>query len=93
MKKSEGILRKNRMREIERTNQKKDFKKKYKSDTPMEKTAVPYIIMLLCATMDGAVFYSLFSLLSFDSPFILMVELAAFLFAFDVVPIYMGLQI
>lgn len=72
---------------------KKDTKVKYKADTPFDHTLVPYLILAFCATVDGAVFYSLFSAISYDSPLILMVQIAGFLFGFDVVPIYIGIHL
>lgn len=67
--------------------------KKYKADTPLDKSFVPYLIMLFCAVVDATVFINLFKLISYDSPVMLGVEVAGFLFAFDVVPIYVGIQL
>lgn len=67
--------------------------KKYKADTPLDKSFVPYLIMLFCAAVDAAVFISLFKMISYDSPFMLGIEVAGFLFAFDVVPLYIGIQL
>ena len=66
--------------------------KKYKADTPMDKSFVPYLIMVLCGTIDAACFINLFKLISYDSPFLLAIQVAGFLFAFDVVPLYLGIQ-
>lgn len=66
--------------------------KQYKADTPMDKPFVPYLIMLLCGTIDAACFINLFKLISYDSPFLLAIQVAGFLFAFDVVPLYLGIQ-
>lgn len=66
--------------------------KQYKADTPMDKSFVPYLIMLLCGTIDAACFVNLFKLISYDSPFLLAIQVAGFLFAFDVVPLYLGIQ-
>ena len=66
--------------------------KKYKADTPMDKSFVPYLIMALCGTIDAACFINLFKLISYDSPFLLAIQVAGFLFAFDVVPLYLGIQ-
>lgn len=66
--------------------------KKYKADTPMDKSFVPYLIMLLCGTIDAACFINLFKMISYDSPFLLGIQVAGFLFAFDVVPLYLGIQ-
>ena len=67
--------------------------KKYKADTPLDKSFVPYLIMLFCAVVDCTVFLNLFKLISYDSPFMLCIEVAGFLFAFDAVPIYLGIQL
>jgi len=66
--------------------------KKYKADTPMDKSFVPYLIMVLCGTIDAACFINLFKMISYDSPFLLGIQVAGFLFAFDVVPLYLGIQ-
>ncbi len=63
--------------------------KKYKADTPLDKSFVPYLIMLFCAVVDATVFINLFKLISYDSPIMLGVEVAGFLFAFDAVPLYL----
>lgn len=62
-------------------------------DTPLDKTLVPYLIMAFCAIVDATVFINLFKQISYDSPFMLGVEVAGFLFGFDVVPIYLGIYI
>lgn len=66
--------------------------KKYKADTPLDHSIVPYLIMALCGTIDAACFINLFKLISYDSPFLLAIQVAGFLFAFDVVPLYLGIQ-
>ena len=67
--------------------------KKYKADTPLDKSFVPYLIMLFCAAVDATVFINLFKLISYDSPIMLGVEVAGFVFAFDAVPLYLGIQL
>jgi hypothetical protein len=59
----------------------------------MDKSFVPYLIMIFCAVVDASVFISMFKLISYDSPFMLGIEVAGFLFAFDVVPLYIGIQL
>lgn len=66
--------------------------KKYKADTPMDKSFVPYLIMALCGTIDAACFINLFKMISYDSPFLLALQVAGFLFSCDVVPLYLGIQ-
>lgn len=65
---------------------------RFKSDTPFDNNIVPYLIMVLCATSDGVIFYGLFCRLSYESPVMLGVEIAGFLFGFDVIPIFSGIQ-
>lgn len=67
-------------------------RKKYKADTPLDKSFIPYLIMLVNGIVDGAVFLGLFKLISYDSVFMLMIEVAGCLFGFDVVPLYLGIQ-
>lgn len=67
--------------------------KKYRADTPLDKSFVPYLIMAFCAIVDASVFISLFKMISYDSPFILGIQVAGCLFAFDVVPLYLGIQL
>ena len=69
-----------------------NVRKRFKADTPFDNRIVPYLIMAFCATVDGVVFYSLFSRLSYDSPMMLGVQIAGFLFGFDVIPIFIGIQ-
>lgn len=67
-------------------------RKRFKADTPFDNSIVPYLIMAFCATVDGVVFYSLFSRISYDSPMMLGVEIAGFLFGFDIIPVFLGIQ-
>ena len=67
-------------------------RKRFKADTPFDNSIVPYLIMAFCATVDGVVFYSLFSRLSYDSPMMLGVEIAGFLLGFDIIPVFLGIQ-
>lgn len=67
--------------------------KKYRADTPLDKSFVPYLIMAFCAIVDASVFISLFKMISYDSPFMLGIQVAGCLFAFDVVPLYLGIQL
>ena len=66
---------------------------KYKPDSPLEKSFIPYAIMILCAIVDGSVFMSLFTLISFDSPLLMAAQVAGCLFGYDIVPLYLGIQI
>lgn len=67
-------------------------KKRYKPDTPFDNSFVPYLIMIFCAMVDGLVFYSLFSKISYDSPMMLMAQIIGLLLGYDVAPIFMGIQ-
>lgn len=67
--------------------------KRYKPDTPLDKSFVPYLIMVFCAVVDASVFISLFKMISYDDPFMLGIQVAGFLFGFDVVPLYIGIQL
>lgn len=69
-----------------------DTKKKYKPDLAVDKSFIPYLVMVLCATIDLVFFISLANVISYDSPLLAIFEVAAFMFAFDVVPIYLGFQ-
>lgn len=68
------------------------IKIKYRADTPLDKSFVPYLIMVLCGTIDAACFINLFKLISYDSPFLLAIQVAGFIFAYDVVSLYLGIQ-
>jgi len=67
-----------------------DICQKYKPDSLFLKGCAPYIIMIICAAIDGCFFYSLFSMISYDRPLLLWVQIAGFLFGFDFLPIYAG---
>lgn len=68
------------------------IRSRFKSDTPFDNKIVPYLIMIFCGTVDGFVFYSLFCKISYDSPAMLSVQIAGFLFGFDVVPVFLGVH-
>lgn len=79
--------------EILCTDLHRDTARRYRADTPFDHPIAPYLILAFCASVDGAVFYSLFSAISYDRPLMLMVQIAGFLFGFDVVPIYIGIHL
>lgn len=68
-----------------------DLKQKHKADTPMDKSFVPYLIMAFCAATDLTCFLSLFSNISYDNKPMLCAQIAGLLFAFDIVPVYLGI--
>lgn len=88
-----ALITKNRNGEFICPGLNSHMNKKYKADTPLDNAVVPYIIMLICATIDLAVFLSLFKMISYDSQWMLIVQVAGMLFAFDLVPIYLGIQL
>ena len=93
MNRSNSLLTKDRNGEFVYHELNSHIGKKYKADTPLDMSFVPYLIMLFCAVVDASVFISLFKMISYDSPFMLGIEVAGFLFAFDVVPLYIGIQL
>lgn len=93
MNRNDSLLSVNRNGEFMYHGLNSHISKKYKADTPLDKSFVPYLIMAFCAVIDASVFISLFKMLSYDSPFMLGIEVAGFLFAFDVVPLYLGIQL
>ena len=93
MNRSNNLLTRDRNGEFVYQGLNSHIGKKYRADTPLDKSFVPYLIMLFCAVVDASVFISLFKMISYDSPFMLGIEVAGFLFAFDVVPLYLGIQL
>ena len=91
-KENNKIWSMNKNGEIVNEHLHKNNLKRFKADTPFDNSIVPYLIMIFCATVDGFVFYSLFSRISYDSPVTLGVQISGFLFGFDVVPIFIGIQ-
>ena len=69
------------------------IKAKYKPDTLFDKPWMSYVIMVICGIVDCVVFISLFSILSYDSPILLAMQVLGCFFAFDIVPIYGGVQL
>ncbi len=79
--------------EIQYSGLHRDEKLRYKPDTPFDYSFVPYLIMLFCACVDGYIFHGLFSLISYENPLTLWVQVGGFIFGADVIPIYLGTQI
>ena len=67
-----------------------DITEKYTPDSLFLRNWAPYLIMAICFAIDGCFFYGLFSMISYDRPLLLWVQIAGFLFGFDFVPIYAG---
>lgn len=67
-----------------------DITEKYTPDSLFLRNCAPYLIMAICLAIDGCFLYSLFSLISYDSPLLLWAQVGGLLFGFDFVPIYAG---
>lgn len=93
MNRSNSILTRDRNGEFVYHGLNSHIGKKYRADTPLDQSFVPYIIMVFCAVADASVFISLFKMISYDSPFMLCIEVGGCLWAFDVVPLYGGIQL
>lgn len=93
MNRNNVLVTKNRTGEFIYPGLNSHMSKKYKADNPLDNAIVPYIIMIICAAIDLTVFYSLFKMISYDSQWMLIVQVAGMLFAFDMVPIYLGIQL
>lgn len=93
MSKNNNIISKDRNGEFIYHGLNSHMRKKYKPDTPMDNSFVPYLIMFFCAVVDTTVFISLFKLISYDSPFMLGIQVAGFVFGFDVIPIFLAIQL
>ena len=58
MNKSNSLLRKDHNGEFIYNELNSHIGKKYKADTPLDKSFVPYLIILFCAIVDASVFCS-----------------------------------
>ena len=65
--------------------------KKFKPDNPFFIGCIPYILMLICVVIDIGFFKSLFSIISYESPFLTWLEVAGLAFAADIVSAYAGI--
>ncbi len=66
------------------------IRKKYAPASPLEHPFFAYFIMVLCASVDTALFLELFRRNSKSGDGILILEILGFIFCFDVLPIYLG---
>ena len=66
---------------------------RYKPDTLFDRSFIPYLVLLFCAVADGAVFYNLFQMLSYDAVFFQIVQVGGLIFGFDAVPVYAAIQL
>jgi len=64
----------------------------FKADSPFEKKWIPYIIMLFCCITDVAMMLSLFKQISYDTPLMLAIQTGALVFAYDIIPIFLGIH-
>lgn len=92
MNRRNEVLTKNRNGEFIYEGLNEHVKNQYKADTPLDNPVVPYIIMLFCAIIDASCFISLFKMISYDSIFMLAIQVGGMLFSFDIVPIFLGNQ-
>ena len=67
--------------------------RKYGPDCAMDKSFVPYLVMVFCLAVDLSMFISLFSMLSYDRPELLAVQVAGLAFGFDLIPVYLGIHL
>ena len=93
MNRNNALITKNRVGEFIYPGLNSHMSKKYKADTPLDNTVVPYIIMIACGVIDFTVFNSLFKMLSYDNQWMLFIQTVGMVFAFDMVPIYLGIQL
>ena len=66
---------------------------KHRPDNPLDRSFVPYLIMLFCMGVDLTIFLSLFKMISYSSPVLLAVQVGGFLLCFDFVPVFLGIML
>lgn len=66
---------------------------RYKSDTPMMNSVIPYCIVIFCLIADSAIFYGFFNQLSSTDTFQNTIQCIALLLGFDVAPVYLGVHL
>lgn len=66
---------------------------KHRPDNPLDRSFVPYLIMLFCMGVDLTIFLSLFKMISHDSPEMLAVQIGGFVICFDLVPVFLGIML
>ena len=66
--------------------------KRYQPETLFDRPIAPYVLMVVCLSVDLAVFYSLFSQISYDSPMMLLIQLLGMGFCYDAIPLYLGIH-
>ena len=66
---------------------------KHRPDNPLDRSFVPYLIMLFCMGVDLTIFLSLFKMISYSSPVLLAVQVGGFILCFDFVPVFLGIML
>ena len=66
--------------------------KRYQPETLFDRPIAPYVLMVVCLSVDLAVFYRLFSQISYDSPMMLLIQLLGMGFCYDAIPLYLGIH-
>lgn len=64
---------------------------KYKADSPFLWGPVSYLLMAICIVIDVACFHSLFVRISYDDPFMTLLQVVGLAFGADVVAAYAGI--
>lgn len=92
MKRERGfLLEMNAGGELVQDDLHKHTKEKYKVDSPFLWGPIPYLLMLVCVVIDVSFFRSLFLQISYDEPYMILLEVAGLAFAADIVAAYAGI--
>ena len=68
------------------------IKRRYTPSSMFEHSAAGMITLIVCASIDFALFYQMFSKILYDSPAIMMMSIGAMVIGFDFGPIYLGVK-
>lgn len=91
MKDDSFAVKMNRGGELVQEDLHKHTREKYKPDSLFLKNEVSYILMAACIVIDVACFRSLFVRISYDTPFMILIQVAGLAFGADVVAVYAGI--
>lgn len=91
MKDNGFAVKMNRGGELVQEDFLKHTKAKYKPDSFFLKNAVSYLLMAVCIVIDVACFRSLFVRISYDTPFMILLQVTGLAFGADVVAVYAGI--
>ncbi|MDO5407804.1 MAG: hypothetical protein Q4F28_10835 [Eubacteriales bacterium] len=69
----------------------KHTKAKYQPDSLFLRNTAAYLLMAVCIVIDLATFRSLFVRISYDTPFMILLQVAGLAFGADVVAVYAGI--